>query len=83
MIVLVHVDDCTIVATSSSLIWEFKEHIKKHVDITDLGELHWILGIEIQCVREKNLIMLLQRSYLESILRRFGVNVNYVSPGFL
>ena len=47
IIVLVHVDDCTIVATSMLLIKNFKIAIAKHVEISDLGELHWIPGIEV------------------------------------
>ena len=47
MIVLVHVDDCTIVANAQPLIMHFKIKIAKHVKITDLGDLHWILGIEV------------------------------------
>ena len=46
MIILVHVDDCTVVGTSIYLINEFKTKISKHVEITDLGEIHWILGIK-------------------------------------
>ncbi|CAA7262723.1 unnamed protein product [Cyclocybe aegerita] len=46
VIVLVHVDDCTIVATALPLIEAFKAEVAKHIEITDLGELHWILGIE-------------------------------------
>src|SRR6266498_191235 len=47
MIVLVHVDDCTIVANAQPLITHFKIEIVKHVEITDLGDLHWILSIEV------------------------------------
>jgi hypothetical protein len=39
IIVLVHVDDCTIVATAQPLIDNFKASLAKHVEITDLGEL--------------------------------------------
>jgi hypothetical protein len=74
IIVLVHVDDCTIVATSQPLIIRFKIEIARHVDITDLGELHWILGIEVRRIREQRAIYLSQRSYLESILRRYGLD---------
>jgi hypothetical protein len=45
--VLVHVDDCTIATLSANLISSFKENISDHVEITNLGELHWLLGIEI------------------------------------
>ena len=72
IIVLVHVDDCSIVASPQPLINRFKIEIKKHVEITDLGALHWILGIEVQRIREERKLLLSQRSYIDSILRRYG-----------
>ena len=54
--------------TSIYLINKFKTKISKHVDITDLGEIHWILGIEIRCNREQHAIHLSQCSYIESSL---------------
>jgi len=74
IIVLVHIDDCTIVAMSQPLIIKFKIEIAKHVDITDLGELHWILGIKVCRIREERIIFLSQCSYLESILCRYGLD---------
>ena len=71
---LVHVDDCTIAATSVKLIEEFKVGMKKHVKITDLGELHWLLGIEIQRNRERHTIHLSQCSYIDSILQHYHFN---------
>ena len=71
-IVLVHVDDCTIAATSTRLIAEFKAGVAKQVEITDLGELHWLLGIEIRRDRSRRTLAISQRSYLASILRRYG-----------
>ena len=73
IIVLVHVDDCTIVATSSQLIAEFKSAISNHVDITDLGDIHWLLGIEILRDRPARRLHLSQRSYIDSIIRRYGL----------
>ena len=52
IIVLVHVDDCTIVGKSKVLVEQFKTEIAKFVDITDLGDLHWILGIEVCQIHE-------------------------------
>ena len=74
IIVLVHVDDCSIVATTQPLINTFKIEIKKHVEITDMGELHWILGIEVKCIREERKIFLSQHSYIDAILRRYGLD---------
>ena len=72
MIVLVHVDDCSIAGRPKQLIQKFKIEIQKFVQITDLGDLHWILGIEVHRIREDKRIMLSQRSYINSILRRYG-----------
>ena len=74
IIVLVHVDDCTIIATSMHLIENFKVAITKHVEISDLGELHWILGIEVRHERENKRNFLSQRAYLNSILHRYGLD---------
>ena len=73
IIILIHIDDCTIAATSMVLIADFKAQISEHVDITNLGELHWLLGIEIKRDREQCTIHLSQRSYIESILRQYGL----------
>ena len=72
IIVLVHVDDCSIVGKSKVLIARFKIEIAKFVDITDMGELHWILGIEVRRIREERKILLSQKSYIDSIQRRYG-----------
>lgn len=68
MIVVVHVDDCTLGATSLKLIENFKTKIHRYVEITDLGELHWLLGIEIKRNREKCTVHMCQHAYIDSIL---------------
>jgi len=73
IVVLVHVDDCMKVVTSITLIANFKAQISDHMEITDLGELHWLLGIEIKHDWERRTIHLSQQSYIDSILRRYGL----------
>ena len=73
IMVLVHVDDCIITATSITLIVDFKAQISEHVKITNLGELHWLLGIEIKCDHKHCTIHLSQHSYIDSILCRYGL----------
>jgi len=48
IIIVVHVDNCTIAASMLSLVVAFKHKITQHVEITDLGKLHWILSIKIK-----------------------------------
>ena len=47
-VVAVHVDDCTIAASNLCLIKDFKAGLRKHVEVIDLGKLHWMLGVEIK-----------------------------------
>ena len=68
IMVLVHVDDCTIVGKSQALIDQFKVEIANAVEITDMGGLHWILGIEVRRIREERKILLSQKAYIDSIL---------------
>ena len=72
IIVLVHVDDCMIAGTSVTLIHRFKIEIAKFVSITDLGKLHWILGMEVKRIRKNHTMHLSQKSYIESMLHRYG-----------
>ena len=72
IVVLVHVDNCTIVGNSQALINRFKGEIAKHVEITDMGTLHWILGIEVWHIHEERKLMLSQKAYIELILRQYG-----------
>ena len=74
VIVLVHVDNCTIMATLKLLIDGFKKAIAKQVEISDLGELHWILGIEVRRERKNKRILFSQRAYLDSILHCYRLD---------
>jgi hypothetical protein len=72
IIVLVHVDDCMLVATAIHLISKFKLRIVEHVEISNLGELHWLLSIEIKRDRTHCTISLSQCSYINITPCRYG-----------
>jgi len=42
--------------------------------LTDLGEIHWLLGIKIMHDREACTISLTQTTYIETILDRFSLS---------
>jgi hypothetical protein len=67
-VIAVHVNDCTIAASSTCLVNDFKASQCRHVEVTDLGALHWMLGIEIRCDREVGMVHLSQCMYINSIL---------------
>ena len=47
IVVAVHVDDCTITASTTCLVEDLKARLTCHVKVTNLGKLHWILSIQI------------------------------------
>lgn len=51
---------------------KLKDQIRKHMEITNLGELHWLLRIEFTRNRDEHTISLSQCSYIESIICRFS-----------
>jgi len=71
-IVVVHIDNCTIAASMLCLVTDFKAGLSKHVEVTDLGELHRMLGIEVKHDQAANTIHLSQQAYINAILHRFN-----------
>jgi hypothetical protein len=45
---MAHVNDLTLVASSIDLVNALKRDLKSKLEMTDMGELHWLLGIEIK-----------------------------------
>jgi len=56
IILLIHVNGCMVAASSIGFIVGFKQDVARHVEVTDLGELHWLLGIEIRRDREHHAV---------------------------
>jgi len=83
IVIAMHVDDCTIAMSSVAAVDAFKAGLRKHVEVTDLSELHWMLGIEVRRDCAGGTVHLSQCSYIDSILRRYSFNdVKPVSTPF-
>ena len=72
-IIAVYVDDNLIISDSLDLILKTKEDLSSCFDMTDLGEVHWILNMEVTRDRTKRTIRLSQSQYIEDILERHGM----------
>ncbi len=48
MAIAVHVDDCTLATQTPKVIEDFKAELGKHIEVTDHGKLHWLLGMEMK-----------------------------------
>jgi hypothetical protein len=70
---LVYVDDIIIVADSTAAMGACKEALSMTFTMTDLGETNHFLGMEVHRDRDAGLIFLNQRSYINSMLERYGM----------
>ena len=57
-----------IAASNLGLIDEFKAGLRKHVEVTNLGELYWMLGVKIKRNWHADLIHMSQWAYINSII---------------
>ena len=74
IILAAHVDDCTLAAETVEVVEAFKRELGLHDEATDLGELHWLLGMEIRRDRDTRTINTSQHSYVDAILRRYNMD---------
>jgi len=71
--VLIYVDDVLIVGSTKKVAECFKEYLSKtFTKITDLGEVHRYLGIDIK--REGDYFVFNQADYIEKMLDKFDIN---------
>ena len=73
LILLIHIDNCILTGSSAKLIAEYKSKLNQCYALTDLGPVHWLLGIKITCNHLAWTISLAQRSYIDSILKCFSL----------
>ncbi|KAJ0801006.1 putative RNA-directed DNA polymerase [Helianthus annuus] len=69
IIICLYVDDLIIASNSSSMILEFKESMKREFEMTDMGVLHYFLGMEV--TYKNGDIMLSQQKYARGLLDKF------------
>ena len=73
LILAVHVDDCILTGSSSELITQYKEKLNACYALTDLGPVHWLLGIKVTRNRATCTISLSQTSFIDTILSQFSM----------
>src|SRR5258706_451728 len=73
VILAVHVDDMLIISNSKSGLSKMKLDLSRHFKVKDLGEVKFLLGIEVICDRKSGTIKLLQQAYINQLLKRFNL----------
>jgi hypothetical protein len=71
-IIALYVDDITMVASNLETINRDKDALKRSFEMTDLGELSWILGMHVTRNRAEGWIAISQEKYSGEVLERFG-----------
>jgi hypothetical protein len=73
VVVLVYVDDMGVAGPKLKDVVEFKQEIAKRVDVADMGELNFILGIEVTRDRDSRTLTINQTAYIHEVLARYGM----------
>jgi reverse transcriptase-like protein len=83
-IIALYVNDITIASKNLKIISQDKEALKKHYEMTGLGEISWILGMHIMWDHAMGWIALSQEKYITKVLERFRkTNVHPISTPML
>ena len=73
-------DDILLASIDVSLLQETKKYLSSNFDITDLGEASYVLGIEIHRDRNNGVLGLLQKAYLEKVLKKYNMHASKATP---
>jgi hypothetical protein len=73
LIMGVYTDNCVITGSSAELIAEYKHKLHARYALTDLGPIHWLLGIKIDHDCLAWTILLSQSLYINLILACFNL----------
>jgi hypothetical protein len=70
-VITVSVDDMAVTSKHLAHIERFKSQLREHFEISDLGELSWLLGLKVERNRAERTITLSQHAYVDTVLERF------------
>ena len=73
VILALYVDDILLMSNSNDMMAREKESLSKRFNISDQGEVHFILGMLIQRNRKERTLTISQPKYFEGVLKRFNM----------
>ena len=71
---VLYVDDILLAANDIGMLHETKRFLSKKFEMKDLGDASFVLGIHIHQDRSRGILGLSQKSYIEKILKWFGMH---------
>ncbi|TPX52796.1 DNA-directed DNA polymerase [Powellomyces hirtus] len=74
MIVAIYMDDLTIFASDLDDLLALKSVLAKRFKMEDMGEISFLLGLQIMCNRSKCCITIGQQKYIKAMMDKFNLN---------
>ena len=74
LVILIWVDDIIVAGSCMNMISDFKTAISERFKMKGLGELKFVLGLEVKRDRSRRRIEINQEVYIAQILERFGMS---------
>ncbi|RVW83943.1 Retrovirus-related Pol polyprotein from transposon RE1 [Vitis vinifera] len=71
LIVALYVDDLIFTGNDEKMVEKFRNEMMKKYEMSDMGLLHYFLGIEVY--QEEDGVFICQKRYVEHILKKFGM----------
>jgi len=70
----IHVDDGLAASNDDEMYQQFLHELKADFELSDYGELQWLLGCKVEQDRVNGTVRLTQQKYCEDVLRRFQMH---------
>ena len=71
IVIAIYVDDLITIASTEGEMSQVKSGLSSHFKMTDLGSLHFCLGVNMEQTEEG--VILSQKQYIEKLLERYGL----------
>ena len=71
---VLYVDDILLASSDMALLLDTKRFLSSNFDMKDMGEASYVLGIEIQRDKNRGILGLSQKTYIENVLKRYGMH---------
>ena len=74
IIITAYINDLLVFAVNKNEINSLKQQLNRKLELSDLGDISYYLGMEISRDRTKNKLFLSQRKYINELLSKFNIS---------
>ena len=70
---VLYVDNILLASSDIGLLHDTKRFLANSFEMKDFGDASFVLGIQIHWDRSRDILGLSQKSYIETVLKRYGL----------